>query len=560
MMNSISEYFWGSGDASSDPVEMKSMDNLSSKTEQEVTSPPDPLAGLKNSITPSPLGVTQSVTYADFYPKCLQFSPNEGYTDFEPFSTVLDQANDWLAANPQFRLMKCESIRKRIMDGPKIEFDSVLQHESSNGKNYFLNGLRLWLRGRQASDPEPAQQLGCRHSVPWLAVDSDDLQTHQGKLYPSQFLSLQQKVECINASFKQRPLPGSILTVESVFLRSSDALELPGWSPERSCWLEDGRQKIHSVTIFRVFYVLGEPKDIVESIGVEDFLPKITKEAMSFASKPHFQSFSEVLKCAKAWLKGNKQVRVVNIQSSFTKVEQKNTGKATSLRHLMTHTESENDISLYLKLLTIFYVKQLKVEKLSRVELKTLNVQPSSSPVTNISNSVTVHKPQAVSYTEVVTSSDDAITKEMASSGLTSSSSSAVTSSELASSVNECFPAPIDIPCLTCKLFAPLRRGPKTFESFSRTVDRASYWIKCNKSPLLFLESTSTLFSENMYGNGVKEGAVLFEINRQLGRYFLTSVWGYFADRTEELVMEEVSNPYVKVGEVTADTADSGVL
>lgn len=149
-------------------------------------------------------------------------------------------------------------------------------------------------------------------------------------------------------------------------------------------------------------------------------------------------------------------------------------GKATLLRNLMTHTESENDISLYLKLLTVFYVKQLKVEKLARVELKTLHVQPSNNPVTNISDSVTVHKPQALNYTEVVTSSDDATTKEM------TSLPAAVTSSESASPVNECFPSPVDIPCLTCKLFAPLRRGPKTFESFSRTVDRASYWIKCN--------------------------------------------------------------------------------
>lgn len=82
------------GDVSSDPVEMKAMDDLPSKTEEEGTSPPDPLAGLKNQITPSKLGVTQSVMYADFYPKCLQFSPNEGYTDFEPFRCVPYILND----------------------------------------------------------------------------------------------------------------------------------------------------------------------------------------------------------------------------------------------------------------------------------------------------------------------------------------------------------------------------------------------------------------------------------------------------------------------------------
>lgn len=58
------------------------------------------------------------------------------------YSSVLEQANEWLSANTEFRLLKCESIRKRIMDGPKLDFDSVLYHESSNGKNYFLSGLR----------------------------------------------------------------------------------------------------------------------------------------------------------------------------------------------------------------------------------------------------------------------------------------------------------------------------------------------------------------------------------------------------------------------------------
>ena len=60
-----------------------------------------------------------------------------------PGSSVMEQANQWLKGNRGYRAMKLESFIKKLpekVDQPDLE--DVLHHESSNGMNKYVRGLR----------------------------------------------------------------------------------------------------------------------------------------------------------------------------------------------------------------------------------------------------------------------------------------------------------------------------------------------------------------------------------------------------------------------------------
>lgn len=58
------------------------------------------------------------------------------------YSTVLEQANQWLKGNPGFKVMKFESFNKKLADKDGADLDQVIYHESSYGVNKYVRGLR----------------------------------------------------------------------------------------------------------------------------------------------------------------------------------------------------------------------------------------------------------------------------------------------------------------------------------------------------------------------------------------------------------------------------------
>ncbi|KAH3794740.1 hypothetical protein DPMN_148278 [Dreissena polymorpha] len=58
-------------------------------------------------------------------------------------STVLEQANQWLQGNPDYLVMKLESITKKLAEGTNSpDLEAVWHHESSHGINKYVRGLR----------------------------------------------------------------------------------------------------------------------------------------------------------------------------------------------------------------------------------------------------------------------------------------------------------------------------------------------------------------------------------------------------------------------------------
>ena len=54
----------------------------------------------------------------------------------------MEQANQWIKDNPSFKVMKCESIVKKLGGQDVLDADSVCYHESCYGVNKYLRGLR----------------------------------------------------------------------------------------------------------------------------------------------------------------------------------------------------------------------------------------------------------------------------------------------------------------------------------------------------------------------------------------------------------------------------------
>ena len=54
----------------------------------------------------------------------------------------MEQANQWIKDNSNFKVMKCESFIKKLGGGDVLDADAVCYHESCYGINKYLRGLR----------------------------------------------------------------------------------------------------------------------------------------------------------------------------------------------------------------------------------------------------------------------------------------------------------------------------------------------------------------------------------------------------------------------------------
>lgn len=103
--------------------------------------------------------VLSPLTYIDFIPQCFGVRVEGSDPSYAEFQSLVEQANQWLQSMPGFCAVKCETVDQKLNPTDRsLSPDNCLQHISSHGKNVYVKILRLWLMPR--ADPGvPVQQL-----------------------------------------------------------------------------------------------------------------------------------------------------------------------------------------------------------------------------------------------------------------------------------------------------------------------------------------------------------------------------------------------------------------
>ncbi|KAL3870868.1 hypothetical protein ACJMK2_038900 [Sinanodonta woodiana] len=93
---------------------------------------------------------------------------------------------------------------------------------------------------------------------------------------------------------------------------------------------------------------------------------------------------------------------------------------------------------------------------------------------------------------------------------------------------------------LTTRLFIPLRYKDtgKTFETFSKTMQRIVKWLQYNNLPVLGVEIVRYPFTPSSYGNGVNYDRSDMFLHSDSGKYFVDTVRLYFPGDFKEPPVE----------------------
>ncbi|XP_021341177.1 uncharacterized protein LOC110442068 [Mizuhopecten yessoensis] len=467
----------------------------------------------------SPEETRPMLTYMDFMPNYIAqaTSPDEAPT-YARFSFIVDQANAWLNANQDFTVWKCESISYKLVEEDQYDTKGVLHSESSYGVNRFVMGLRLWLVPR-ISDTMPVAQIGYTTAIPgepytdedqgtavqWektQAISSgggnfahDMLTTVVSSLIPpgtnkgndkdekageqsttvtditnkegsqpvperrdiaahlsepthrvsaAYYTTMTSTIKGLNKKLTRKPLPGVILNVENLTLRASTEQSRPQivMDPECTSWAEVGRRNTVYVFAIRIFYLKGREEFC--TIGFHDELPDMMRAGPSIKFGP----FSNVVDRMGYWLKHQKNIRVVNMQSVNMQcnLDQSNVYQVKS--DVSGFMETAHLSTRYAKVLRLFYV-------------------------------TTASKSDLPPYTAVK---------------------------------------------LNTRLFAPVRRGEKTFESFPKTMERVIKWLDYLRIPPFFVETVSYQIYTHGVGKAVLPDRVDSSVNRNSGRHILNTI------------------------------------
>ncbi|ESO86375.1 hypothetical protein LOTGIDRAFT_235434 [Lottia gigantea] len=107
------------------------------------------------------------LSYIDIMPRCLEVGAVDRKVPpkFEPFSAIIENANEWLRCNSGMKVWRCETVERKIEKGTIVNLDSTLIHESTYGFNVYVIGLRLWLT-KKSDEKTPTQQLAVYNVIP----------------------------------------------------------------------------------------------------------------------------------------------------------------------------------------------------------------------------------------------------------------------------------------------------------------------------------------------------------------------------------------------------------
>ncbi|XP_045177715.1 uncharacterized protein LOC123537860 [Mercenaria mercenaria] len=307
------------------------------------------------------------MTFVDFLPLLIEpAGSNADAPVYAEFSTVLEQANQWLKGNPAFKAMKLESIIKKIADKDVVDLDQVIYHESTYGVNKYLRGLRLWLAPRQDTS-EPVQEIGYLTTLP-EPVDESNSEAVLSMFRPSRYriasgipsyCGTADMMAQLNKFLKKKPIPGSILNVETLKVKYED-LGNKCLNSEKMCWADCGKEDRVYIHALRVYYTVGKPA--FEVIGYHDEVP-VCINNWELVSKIRFCPFTTVVQRAKNWLRTQKGIRVINMQTVEVFSDRTNKGEAKVHHDVAGHGEAAGQDTQFARVLRLFYIQDSKNEE-----------------------------------------------------------------------------------------------------------------------------------------------------------------------------------------------------
>ncbi|XP_033732451.1 uncharacterized protein LOC117321929 [Pecten maximus] len=511
-------------------VPRKEMEPALITVEQSAHKDSAPEAGSDNKAfqeesVSSPIEETRPMlTYMDFMPNFISAAagPDEAPT-YARFSFVVDQANEWLQMNQDFTVWKCETVSFKLIEEDQYDTKGVLRAESSYGVNRFVMGLRLWLVPRIA-DSMPVAQIGYTTAIPGEPYTDEDQGTHvqwektqaissgggnsahamlstvvntllptgtnskgddkeetvdQSKtpvvditnkdpakedtqpeperrdiaahlsepthrVSASYYGTMTSTIKGLNKQLTRKPLPGVILNVENLTLRASSEQSRPQivMDPECTSWAEVGRRNTVFVFAIRIFYLKGREEFC--TIGYHDELPDMRKSGSTIKFGP----FSNVVFKMGAWLKHQKNIRVVNMQSVDIQCNLDQSNVYQVKTDVSGYIETAHLSTRYAKVLRLFYV-------------------------------TTATKTDLPPYNTIQ---------------------------------------------LKTRLFAPVRRGEKSFETFPKTMERVIKWLDYLRMPPFFVETVAYQIFTQGIGQAVLPDRVDSSVNRNSGRHILSTI------------------------------------
>ncbi|OQV21388.1 hypothetical protein BV898_04597 [Hypsibius exemplaris] len=289
-----------------------------------------------HSQVEEPASTAGGLVSVDFLPNCTKPGGFIHWAQFEPFPVIFQRANQWLTKNPTLELRTCETVEFHTRSsGEVVNSVESVYRTSGEGANRYVRGLRLWMQPR-IDGGSVVQQIGYFNVMPTVRV---------GFFTTDVSHRLDSLIHETNALFTSNPLPGKLLTIETVTLKVSSS----GTDPDCTSWTERGGLSQVFAYMLRIFYIQGPPA--LEMIGVADFVPGVLFDGGLF-HRPQLEPFPQVLGKAHHWLLQQQPgLRLLNAQTLLHK--QKWTSHLDTLRMVY----SENDLhTYYVRYIRLAYV------------------------------------------------------------------------------------------------------------------------------------------------------------------------------------------------------------
>ncbi|XP_053206350.1 uncharacterized protein LOC128390628 isoform X2 [Panonychus citri] len=310
---------------------------------RETFQPEDP------QILDSHIKPETKLTFVDFVPNAVERTSTAIYQTAEikyhPFREMILLANDWLAENPSWRAINCESVTLlfKANDTGNLELRPIDAsfYIYGSAKQHIVKALRLWIKRKPITGDE-SDSYGGETIEPQILDYIDIIPENRGDgdSFCPKFENLNQCVERINKMTQERKINGTIITIESLNCEAEIDWKI---NPEQTLNFFTNK----TVTIIRIFYEKGPPNQL--EIGIKDFVPKNISGG-GFFKRPKFEAFSLVLTRATRWLSENPDISLRNAQSLDIKL--KSLGSC-DLTCSMAYTEHGD----YLKIFRIAYTK-----------------------------------------------------------------------------------------------------------------------------------------------------------------------------------------------------------
>ncbi|XP_055336643.1 uncharacterized protein LOC129587082 [Paramacrobiotus metropolitanus] len=269
----------------------------------------------------------------DFLPGMTAGSGPSNRPEFEPFSVLVQCANQYLRNNPHLTVNTCESVEFKVSSKDGFRVDTVNSVYTAHGESEtrYIRGLRLWTQVKSGHGNN-CDQIGYCNFLP--SIQGDNVERLDRLLFK------------INQQFERNPLPGQIVTVETQPIKWGST----GLDPDRTIWTERGNSSSRFVNLIRIFYLQGPPQPC--KLGVQDFLPAVLDSGFRWGAYPQVEAFPVVMDRARQWLLSvPPNYRVINVQTVTFRWSQ-NDGADTQK---MTYHEDKAHLN-YMRYLRIPYV------------------------------------------------------------------------------------------------------------------------------------------------------------------------------------------------------------